>query len=56
MDESGSDKRSAIRRYEYYLKGKPAVSEKPLVRGKRFSAIGAICIDGLLMYTSPLKV
>ena len=53
VDECGSDKRSALRRYGYALRGKRAVTEKLLVRGKRFSAIGILCIDGIVdVYTT----
>lgn len=53
VDECGSDKRSALRRYGYALRGKRTVTEKLLVRGKRFSAIGILCIDGIVdVYTT----
>ena len=50
VDESGSDKRSALQRYGYALKGKPAVADKLLIliRGKRYSAIIMMSVDGLL--------
>lgn len=48
VDETGTDKRSCLRKYGYSLVGKRAVSEKMLVRGKRFSAISAMSRDGIL--------
>ena len=48
VDETGSDKRTTYRRYGYALKGKRAIEERLLVRGKRYSAVGIMCIDGLL--------
>ena len=45
IDETGSDKRSWLRKYGYSPKGTPAIAEKKmLVRGKRHSAIAAICM------------
>ena len=48
VDETGTDKRSSLRKYGYALKGKQAVVEKVLVRGKRHSVISAMGIDGIL--------
>ena len=48
VDETGSDKRLALRRYGYSLKGTRAIAEKALIRGKRFSTIAAICMDGVI--------
>lgn len=48
VDETGSDKRTTYRRYGYAFKGRRAIEERLLVRGKRFSAVGIMCIDGLL--------
>jgi transposase len=48
VDETGSDKRSSLRKYGYALMGKRAVAEKVLVRGKRHSVISAMGIDGVL--------
>ena len=42
VDETGSDKRSALRKYGYALRGKPAVSERLLIRGKHYSAIAGL--------------
>ena len=48
LDETGSDRRATIRRYGYSLRGKPLVSEKLLVRGKRVSAIAIMSVNGML--------
>ena len=42
VDETGSDKRSTLRKYGYSFKGMRAIAEKPLIRGKRHSAIAAM--------------
>ena len=47
LDETGSDRRTYLRRYGYALKGSRATTEKLLVRGKRYSAIAGLCIDGI---------
>ena len=48
LDETGSDKRNSIRHYGYSLRGKPLISEKLLVRGKRHSAIAFMSVNGIL--------
>ena len=48
IDETGCDKRTTYRRYGHALIGKRAIEERLLVRGKRYSAVGIMCIDGLL--------
>ena len=48
VDETGSDKRSSLRKYGFSPKGTPAIADEVLVRGKRHSAIAAICMDGVL--------
>ena len=48
LDETGSDKRNSLRKYGYSLRGKPAVSQKLLVRGKRVSAIAFMSVCGML--------
>ena len=48
VDETGTDKRSSLRKYGYALKGEQAITEKVLVRGKRHSVISAMGIDGIL--------
>ena len=44
----GSDKRNTIREYGNSLRGKPAVSQKLLVHGKRVSAIAFMSVCGVL--------
>ena len=48
VDETGSDRRTALRKYGYSLKGKPATTDTLLVRGKRYSAIAAMSLDGIV--------
>ena len=48
LDETGSDKRNCLRKYGYSLRGKPAVSQKLLVRGRRVSAIAFMSVYGML--------
>ena len=48
MDETGSDRRSNIRKYGYALRGLTPVSLRLLDRGKRINAISAICTTGLV--------
>lgn len=48
IDECGSDHKSALRKYGYAVRGKRAITGKLLLRGKRLTAIGIMCIDGML--------
>ena len=48
VDETGSDRRTVLRKYGYSLKGKPATTDTLLVRGKRYSAIAAMSLDGIV--------
>ena len=48
IDETGSDKRTALRKFGYSFKGMRAVTDRLLVRGKRFSTIAAMCMDGII--------
>ena len=48
VDETGCDRRDAIRRYGYGLRGKPAACQKLLVRGERISVIAAMTSSGVL--------
>ena len=48
LDETGSDKRNAHRRYAYSWRGKPARIHKLLVRGQHMNAIAFMSVDGLL--------
>ena len=48
IDETGTDRRDAMRRFGYSLRGQPAKTHKLLVRGKHITAIVAICVEGIL--------
>ena len=48
LDETGSDRRNSIRRYGYIIRGRPLISEKLLVCGKRISAIAFMSVNGML--------
>ena len=48
VDETSSDKHTALRKYGYALRGRPAVSERLLVKGKRYSAIAGLHMGGML--------
>ena len=48
IDETGCDRRDAIRKYGYGLRGKPARCNKLLFRGERISAIVAMTNWGIL--------
>lgn len=48
IDETGCDRRDAVRRYGYGLRGKRVQCQKLLVRGERISTIAAMTTEGLL--------
>ena len=48
VDETGTDKRSTLRKFGYSFKGTRPITEKQLIRGKRYSAIAAMCVDGIV--------
>ena len=48
IDETGCDRRNALRKYGYGLRGKPIRCQKLLVRGKRISVIAAMTTRGIL--------
>ncbi len=48
IDETGSDRRNCIRKHGYSLRGKPLVTHRLLVRGKRISAIAMMSVNGML--------
>ncbi len=48
IDETGSDARANIRKFGYAVIGEAPVYHRFLVRGKRISAIAAICTEGLI--------
>ena len=50
VDETGTDMRDNMRKYEYGARGKPIVSHKRAFRGQRVSAIVAMTCTGILDY------
>ena len=48
LDETGADRRNALQRYGYSMRGKPIVSHQLLVRGDHLSGIAFISMNGLL--------
>ncbi len=48
VDETGCDRRDALRKYGYGVRGKPVKCQKLLVRGERISVIAAMTIGGIL--------
>lgn len=50
VDETGSDRRDALRKFGYALRGQPAICKRLLVRGERISAIVAMSSDGVEAY------
>ena len=50
LDETGSDRRNALRKYGYSFRGMPAVSHKLLIRGQHLSTIACISMEGILEY------
>ena len=48
MDETGTDRRDAMRRYAYSWRRKPVVAQKLLVRGRHLSAIAIMSTVGVL--------
>ena len=52
LDETGSDRRNALRRRGYSWRGKPATSHKLLVRGERLNSIACISMEGVLECTT----
>ena len=48
VDETGSDRRNAMRKFGYSFVGKTPSVSRLLVRGKRFSAIAALTLDGII--------
>ena len=53
INETGSDKRTALRKFGYSFKGMRAVTDRLLIRGKRFSTIAAMCMDGKQTFSVP---
>lgn len=48
VDETGSNRKDAMRKFGYSLRGQRCVAKKLLVRGQRVSAIAALSIDRVL--------
>ena len=48
LDETGTDRRDAMRKYAYSWRGRPAVAQKLLVRGQHLSSIAIMSNAGLL--------
>ena len=48
VDETGSDRKDAIRRFGYSLRGSRRYSKKLLAKGKRISAIVALSMEGVV--------
>jgi len=48
VDESGTDRRDAMRRFGYSLRGRPCIVKSLLARGKRVSVIAALAVDSVL--------
>ena len=48
LDETGTDRRDALRRYAYSWRGLPALAHKLLVRGQHFSSIAIMSTSGVL--------
>ena len=49
LDETGTDRRDTLRKKGYSLRGKPAKSQKLLVRGEHVSVISALSVEGILV-------
>ena len=47
IDESGCDRRNSARKYGYSLKGLPARDHRIIARGKRYSAIPVLSMEGI---------
>ena len=47
LDETGCDRRNTLRKYGYSLRGIPVSDHRLLVRGKRYSAIPVMSVDGI---------
>ena len=47
VDESGCDRRNALRKYGYGIRGQPPQEHTLILRGKRYSAIGILSTEGV---------
>ena len=50
VDEMRSDRRDALNKFGYALRGQPAVCKRLLARGQRISAVIAMSSDGVEAY------
>ena len=48
LDETGTDRRDTFRKKGYSLRGKPAKSQRLLIRGEHVSAICLMSLEGIL--------
>ena len=48
LDETGADRRNALRCYGYSMGGKPIVSHQILIRGDQLSGVAFMSVNGLL--------
>ena len=48
LDETGCDRRNAMRRYAYSWRGQPARTHKLLVRGQHLNSIAFMSVEGIL--------
>ena len=50
VDEIGTDKKNSLRRFgfRYTLRGQQAISDRQLVKGKRYLTIAGMSMDGML--------
>ena len=52
IDETGPDRRDAMGRFAYSLRGNPAVAQKLMVRGHHVSAIVAMSCTGIVDFNT----
>ena len=50
LDETGSDRRDAMHKFGYTLRGKPAKAHRPLFRGNHVTAIAAMSLKGMFPF------
>ena len=56
VDETGANKRNALRKFAYSICGKPLRNHSLLIRGERILAIACMSINGLLDVKGQLNV
>ena len=47
IDETGCDRRNALRKYGYGIRGQPPQDHQLKLRGIRYSAVGILSVDGI---------